>query len=115
MIKRLVIIGIATLLAGIAPANARIISCVGEPGTGRAIGGGQSSAHEFADSVIGDCLFNSGSQIGRRIDSVCHIGQIGGDDTGTPCQVEAEVVRKGRPSFDVIKRVIKVERLPGSQ
>jgi hypothetical protein len=108
MIYGLIVFLLAVMVA---PASARTITCIGEPGSGRAIGGRQASTSAFADSAVGDCLFFSDSQIGQRINSVCHIGEIGGDDPGSLCRVEAEVIRKGRPGFNVIKRVIKVERI----
>lgn len=109
MNSKLLIGAIALLLADIAPASAK--TCVGEPGTGRAIGGQQSNVHLFADSAIGDCIFAADDKIGRRIESVCHIGEIGGNDPGVPCRIEADVVRKGIRS-GLIKRIIKIERLP---
>jgi hypothetical protein len=112
MMKSTLLIGaIALLLADGASASAKTMICVGEPGTGKAIGGKQSIYHEFADSVVGDCLFVADDQIGRRIESVCHIGEIGGTDPGIPCRIEADVVRKGIRS-GLIKRIIKIERLP---
>jgi hypothetical protein len=99
-----------SLVVTIVPVRARAVTCTGEAGSGKAIGGKQSSSSTYADSAIGDCLFFSYSQIGQRISSVCHIGQIGGDDHGSLCRVKAEVIR--HPGGDnVIKRVIKIERI----
>jgi hypothetical protein len=59
------------------------------------------------DSGIGDdCFFAAYGPIGRKIEKVCHIGDIGLDEPGQSCRIEAAVAGK------VIRRIIKIERLP---
>lgn len=99
-------------------AHAETITCVGEAISSRAIGGNQAKTSAFADSaILGrgsrlDCFFFSNSSIGRQIDRVCSIrDENTSDEPGPSCRVEAEIVRKGRPGFNVIERIIKVERI----
>jgi hypothetical protein len=96
-------------------ANALTLTCVGEPISSRAIGGGQASTSAFADSAITakgkeDYFFTSLSSVGRQIAKVCPIRDENvSDEPGPACQVTADVVRRGRPSVNVIRRVIKIE------
>jgi hypothetical protein len=107
----------AMLLAFTTSAKALTITCVGEPISSRAIGGNQSTTSAFADSAITakdkeDCFFSSLSSIGRQIARVCPIrDENTSDEPGPACRVKAEVQSKGRPSVNVIKRLIKVEQI----
>jgi hypothetical protein len=103
---------LAMTSAQVAQANARIVTCVGQPVTaGKAIGDKQSSVQE--DSVIGNCFFFRYSDVGDRIHDVCyHIGQLG-TDRGGPCWIRTEVAGSGYPGHsDTIKRIIKIKPLP---
>lgn len=101
-----------------ADAHAGTITCVGEAISSRAIGGNQAKTSAFADSaILGrgrrlDCFFSSDSSIGRQIDRVCPIrDENASDEPGPSCRVHVEIVRKGQPGFNVIERVIRVERI----
>jgi len=88
-----------------ASADAANTICTGEPMFGR------SYAHRVSgvdvDSGIGDdCFFALYGPIGQQIEKVCHIGDVGLDQHGDPCRVEATV------EGNVIKRIIKIERVP---
>jgi hypothetical protein len=103
-------LAIAMFLASTAGANALTITCIGEPISSRAIGGSQSTTSAFADSAITakgkeDCFFSTLSPISRQIARVCPIrDENTSDEPGPGCRVKAEVVSKGRPSVNVIKR-----------
>jgi hypothetical protein len=106
-----------TFLTLATSADALTVTCVGEAISSRAIGGNQSTTPAFADSAISakgkeDCFFFSFSSIGRQIAKVCSIRDENvSDEPGTACRVKAEVVRNGRASINVIKRIIKVEQI----
>jgi hypothetical protein len=91
-------------------ADARIITCVGEAISGRAIGGGQARTSDSADSAIGDnCFFFSNSSIGRHINKVCPIrNEDVSDKPGPICWAKAVIVRKS--DVNVIERIIRVRR-----
>jgi hypothetical protein len=97
--------------------NALTLTCVGEPISSRSIGGSQASTSAFADSAITakgkeDCFFFTLSSVGRQIARVCPIRDENvSDEPGPGCEVTAEVVRKGRPRVNVIRRLIKVEQV----
>ena len=93
-------------------ADARIITCVGEAISGRAIGGGQARTSDVADSAIDDnCFFFSNSSIGRQINKSCPIrNEDVSENRGPTCRVEAVVVRKS--GVNVIKHIIRIERRP---
>jgi hypothetical protein len=92
-------------------ADARIITCVGEAISGRAIGGGQARTSDFADSAIDDnCFFFSNSSIGRQINKSCPIrNEDVSEKPGPTCRIEAVIVRKS--GVYVIKHIIRIEHL----
>lgn len=90
-------------LAG--PLPAKTATCVGEPMSGRAYN--HRVAGVDVDSGVGNgCFFAAYDHIGRRIEETCHIGDLGLDERGQRCRIEAVIVG------DVIRRIIKIERLP---
>jgi hypothetical protein len=103
---------LASLAILATPADARIITCVGEAISSRAIGGRQARTSESADSAIDDnCFFFSTSRVGRHINKVCPIRNENiSDKPGPTCRIEAVIVRKG--GVNVIKRIIRIERHP---
>ena len=105
--RYLFLVPLAMLATG---AEAKIITCVGEAISGRAIGGGQARTSDFADSAIDDkCFFFSDSSIGRRINKVCPIRNVDvSEKPGPTCRVRVVVVRKG--GVNVIMRLIRTER-----
>ena len=89
----------------IAPQAASAVECIGEPMSGRAYN--HRVAGVDVDSGVGDgCFFSAYGPIGRQIEQVCHIGDLGLDERGQRCRIEAVVVG------NVIRRIIKIERLP---
>jgi hypothetical protein len=95
---------IAAMLAIVEPASAANTTCIGEPMSGRPY------AHRVSgidvDSGLGDsCFFAAESPIGKQIEKVCHIGDVGLDERGESCRIEAVVVGK------VIRRIINIERV----
>jgi hypothetical protein len=96
---------VATLMITPSAASAaKTMICIGEPMSGRPYS--QTSGGDI-DSGVGDgCFFSAYEPIGRQIEKVCHIGDIGLDVRGQPCRIEAVVAGK------VIRRIIKIERLP---
>jgi hypothetical protein len=100
--------GITLIVAALmtaTPASAADTICIGEPMSGRAYNHRVSGVD--VDSGVGDhCFFAAYGPIGRQIEQVCHIGDIGVDERGDSCRIEAVVAGK------VIKRIIKIERLP---
>ena len=91
---------IATISGGAlaAPLPAKTTTCVGEPMSGRAYNHGVVGVD--VDSGVGDgCFFAAYDRIGRRIEETCHIGDLGLDERGQRCRIEAVVVG------DVIRRI----------
>jgi hypothetical protein len=102
---------IATISGGgalAAPLPANTTTCVGEPMSGRAYN--HRVAGVDVDSGVGEgCFFAAYDRIGRRIEKTCHIGDLGLDERGQRCRIEAVVVG------DVIRRILKIERLLPSE
>jgi hypothetical protein len=100
--------GIALIVGALmsaAPASAANTICIGEPMSGRRYNHRVSGV--AMDSGVGDgCFFAAYGPIGRQIEKVCHIGDIGLDERGDSCRIEAVVAGK------VIRRIIKIERSP---